>query len=534
MGAKFFKYSILVLAIIISCQIFFQYYLLFQVAEGRYKYHVDNLWRALGAYKWSLSPFFTWDPAKLPLEYAIYGLALKIWPDIPLTLASVNIFFSAAITVFIFLLGARLSGSEGGGLISAFSAAFIPSFLLLSVGIMAEIIMILFLSSGFYFYFLFRDTLDSPDSPPGWSILYLSAICFLAASATRPEAWFFTVAYLFLLSSLFIRRTNRSDGMTRGRIHIIISFLTAFLFIPAFLIHGYLVRGNPFHIISYYGSTPLSSRQLPPRLIVYPLILFKTAPLPSIFLAVALCLAVFKKLRAGRQYILSLAIAFLLLTLSSLIFFSYLPERAAAAYAVLSCPLGGIIVSRVGKKNKTLFVSLCVLIVFYTFFIIPGAVKPIQKYHDTVIKEGDYDKVGRFLKSIKPQLENDEVILVELTDEWREYYLFYYLPDNLAFDKSGKWCRPWRRTLFPTGFHKVYLGYEKMTLDKSFSLFDLPIKELSKLFKEKRVGIIIARSPEIISKMEELFQHKIRIGDYILLSNRIYRIPGGDTSDSAG
>lgn len=130
--------------LIVSAQLLLQYYLLFRLAGGRYNYHVDNLWRAVSAYKWAQSPFFTWDPAKLPLEYALYGSALKFWPK-PLTvIPTVNILLGGGVVIFVFLLGRLLLGSSRGAVI----AAILPAFLQLSIGKMAEVPMAFFIMGG--------------------------------------------------------------------------------------------------------------------------------------------------------------------------------------------------------------------------------------------------------------------------------------------------------------------------------------------------------------------------------------------------
>ncbi len=516
-----FKIAGIILLIILFVHVCFQYYLLLDIANGRYSYHVDNAWRALSAYKWSKSPFITYNPVRFPLEFALYGTVLTFWHDIPLALATVTIFFSAGIVFFVFLLSRVLFKDDRGAIVASLFAAFIPSALLGSIGCMSEIIMCFWILGGIYFYLRFESSLFSPESKPSWGRLYAASVFFLLASAQRAEGWGFVICYLALLGILY-REIRKQTGIPRG--HRIFPFficgVISVIFIPFYMIYAYQRTGQALRFVDHYLSDFARQGEVAPRLLVYPVHLFRMEPL-LVLLGILGILCIFKvKKKLLIRYLLFLGLAFLGYELSDLIVGADLaPTRAMFIIAFLLCPLAGLSWHRLWTKQKLLGYLLLVVIMINIGFNISKTIPPVRGYAHW---EGDVDILGTYLRRMSSSLSPGENILVELGDRWpipSEYYLFYYVPERLTFDKGGAWCPSWKQVLFTRNFRDTYLGFpEKMREGDTDSLFDKPETELEQVLRNGRAAFVVTITEAAGRKMGMIFQQKKQIGQYTIFS----------------
>ncbi|MFH1039031.1 MAG: phospholipid carrier-dependent glycosyltransferase [PVC group bacterium] len=506
-----------IVLIILFAHVCFQYYLLLDVANGRYTYHVDNAWRALSAYKWSKSPFITYNPVRFPLEFALYGTVLKFWHDIPLALATVTIAFSTGIVFLIFLLTRFLFKDDRGAIVASLFAAFIPSALLGSIGCMSEIIMCFWILGGIYFYLRFEGALFSPESKPSWGRLYASSIFFLLASAQRAEGWGFVICYLALLIILYWKmRKQTGIPLSPLTFHLLICAVISVIFIPFYMIYAHQRAGQALRFVDHYLSDFARQGEVAPRLLVYPLHLFRLEPL-LVLLGILGILCIFKvKKTLLIKYLLFLGLAFTGYELSDLIVGADVaPTRAMFIVAFLLCPLTGLSWHRLWSKQKPLGYLLLVIILINTGFNISKAIPPVRDYTHW---EGDIDILGKYLKRMDSSLSPGENILVELGDRWAvpsEYYLFYYVPERLTFDKGGAWCPAWKKVLFTRNFRETYLGFpEKMREGDTDSLFDKPEAELEQVLRNGRVSFVVTTSEAGTRKMSKLCRRQEKIGRY--------------------
>lgn len=510
--------------LILFTHVCFQYYLLLGVANGRYSYHIDNAWRALSSYKWSQFPFVTYNPVRFPLEFAIYGTVLKFWPNIPLALATTNIAFSTGIIFLVFLLTRSLSKSAGAALVASLLAAFISRALQASIGCMSEIIMCFWVLGGIYFYLRFEKSSVSKPGAPLWASLYASAVFFLLGSAQRIAGWDFLACYLILLIILYLKnRAQASELFSCFRNHLLICAAISILFVFFYIIYAYQRSGQLLIFANHYRLAFKKYDQLIPRYLIYPLHLFRLEPLLILLSVLGIFISLKVKRIILKKYLLFFALSFIGYELIAISIGAdvYSPARAVFIFAFMLCPLAGLAWEWIRSKNKVLGTILLGVILANLGFNLPKSIRPV---HDYAKQEGEIDSVGRYLRRLDPSLSEKDNILVELGDKWpvpTEYYLFYYIPERVAFDRGGAWGPGWKKVLFTRSFKETYLGYpEKMMKGSNDSLFDKPKPELEKLLRDWSVPLVVTFSDEASQKMTEIYQEKKQIGKYRIFADQ--------------
>lgn len=504
------KIAHLILSLVIILSIGFQLYLLFGITEGRYAFHCDCLLRAISAYKWAQDPFITFSPRRFPLEFIINGSLLKIWPNIVLALPLVNILFTSGILIWIYAITRLFSKRFLTPFLAVIPATLFPPLIQSSIGCLSETILIFFIMGAFFLFFKFNISLLSRRKIY-YPLLYLSSFSLLLASATRVEGWFFVI--LFILGGCSLWRETKLHPESKLKIHLILSMVLGTLFIWPWLVYSALSNwhGHPLHVFIVYSlALEKTQNQLTP-LLRYPITLFKINPV-FIILALILSIFTFFKKSLPRKYLLAVLLAFIGYLISALLIgTSYLTSRTILIVAILLCPVTAIGIERIFQKKAFWGGAIAIILMAGCFSMIHPLITELRQYQQC---EGHIDILGKKLKKIAGELSKDDKILVELGDRSGipiEYYLYYYCPERLTWDKAGYWCREWRLALFPRSFSETYLGK-----GDSINLFKENPEEFKKTLKENRVNVIVTFSSSARDKIPTVFQSVDSMGKYTI------------------
>lgn len=518
MKIKFSNPGVL-LSLIVFAHLAFAFFLLEGVAHGRYSYHVDNAWRALSAYQWSRAPFITYDAVRFPLEFVLYGSFILLWTNIPAALATLTLLFSAGCLVLVFLLARLLTGSVRSGVLAALTAAFIPQQLLASVGVMSEVMLCFWVLGGLYLYLRCIEGSGNRFRP---MVLYGSSIFFLLASAQRIEGWWYVTCYLILLVLWRLRRHRKKTSPIKSA-HLVFAAVASAVFIPVYIFYAHLQEGMYFHasrFLSFYIDALVYHTYPGPRILIYPLFLFRLEPVLFVMGILGLALMLVNTESARTTYILFFALAFLGHQVSSLIVGSPAnPYRPMLVLAYLLAPSAGFFWLILARKLRWAGMVIAVVVVINSLLNLRQPVKTVRDY---VVEEGDIDLVGRYLRKRVKEWGSDVNVLVELGDRWlipSEYYILYYIPEQAAFDKVGRWEIRWREVLFPRTFDEVYLGFQFEDAEKTNdSILDKPARELARIFVDRGVEAVVVTSPGYEAKLEPFFLKSVQLGRYTVMS----------------
>lgn len=515
-GRLYRRLAAAILLILIAGQLLWGFHLL-KRSDGRHAYHVDCVYRVMNAYKWSRAPFFTWDPARLPLESWIYGGALMVWSRIWLALPAVNLLLAAAGGLLAYRLGRNLAGDRRAALLAAALGFFIPDYLLAAVGVMGEIILATILLAGFLLWLDYRRTAKLPR-------LYSAAVLFLLASAVRPEGWLYVAVFGGLLFFAAFEKGARPER----RKHLLAAGAIAAAFIPVFLVHSATTTGRVYYFMQhYYDGLPISGDRvlvwgnvpLPfvtPRLLRYPYFLFRLQPLLVVLGAAGAALLLAGKRRAGKEYVCFLLAAFLLHSLKAgLVGTSYTPARTMLFFALGSVPLAAVVLGKLFRIRTALGWAAAALVAGQIGLNFSEASGRVEHYRNWIGHTGRIDRAARkvlLIDSYSGFLRRGVNVLAEvdaLDPIPSEYNLFYYFPENLAFDRASHVSYKTRKDLFVRSFDQTYLGRGEERIEpRGPSLFELDETALKEVLTEHNVGVVITHTGESTRKLESLTGRK--------------------------
>ena len=503
----------LILILLIAAQAAWAVCLL-KLSDWRYPYHVDCIYRAMNAYKWSCAPFFTWDAAKFPLESWIYGGALMICNRIWLVLPAANLAFAAGIGLLLYRLSRVFSGESRSALLVLPLCLFIPDFLLATVGVMGEIILAFLVLAGLTCWIDFRR-----DSR--WGRLYVAALFFLLASAIRPEGWLFVAGFLGLVGLA----ASADKGLPQNRrIHLIAAGAFAAAFIPVFLIYSLKTTGRFYYFMQHYvEGLPISGDKvlvwgnvpLPfvlPRLWRYPYFLFRLQPVLIVLGIAGAVIILAEKRRWGKEYLGFLLVAFALFLLKAvLVGTSYTPGRTILFFAFGLAPPAAVFLKSLINRRRIFGGLAVVLVAGQVWLNFPDALKRMEHYRTWLDHTGRIDllalKVLKLDKSLA-FLSGGTNVLAEvgtLDPIPAEYNLFYYFPENLTFDRASHVSYKTRKDLFVRPFDQTYLGLGAERIKpRGPSLFDWEIGEIGDILRTRNVRAVITHTEENTKKMESL------------------------------
>ena len=252
------------------------------LAAGFISVSGDDFARTLIAHAWAKDPFIAsgrFGPASvswLPLPFWIVGSVLRVYPDLWLAPILTNLVLSLGTLVFAYLLGRRLFG-DPVGLWAAIFIGVTPWHIWLSVSGMAEIALLFFVAGGLYF--LVRWT-DNPQ--PGTVIL--GVLAMLAATAVRPEGWFYATgwsAYVgyCALGDLRRRRYARGVGLT-------LVAVVPWTFVAYWLAFNYRLGGHVLHFLAlnrgFYEAETAGIDSVWLRLLQFPMLMAVVSPLTAV------------------------------------------------------------------------------------------------------------------------------------------------------------------------------------------------------------------------------------------------------------
>lgn len=192
----------------------------------------------------------------LPFSDVIFGPALAVHPDLFLTPKAVNLIFSAAAVVVVYLLGRELFGRRAG-VLTAGLFALLPWHVWLGISGMTAELPSTVLMTTFGLYFARWLKTDAP------SALLASAVALAAAGGFRYEFWLFSVVFsaAVLLSAV---ASWRRKTLTVTRVSV---FATAIVIVNAFpafwMVASYVMYGDwlpAMHQINAFMVAGLSSQ----------------------------------------------------------------------------------------------------------------------------------------------------------------------------------------------------------------------------------------------------------------------------------
>ena len=150
----------------------------------------DDPTRWIISYKWSQHPFFSQpDQVWLPLCFYLYGLSMKIIPDLLLATRTMSLIISLASLFGMYVFGSTLTGRRYIGVLSALILATIPMHTWISVMTMSDVLYLVFegLAPGFFLLYVWNINRDNLKRAKLALLgMLFSVICL---TATRYEGW---------------------------------------------------------------------------------------------------------------------------------------------------------------------------------------------------------------------------------------------------------------------------------------------------------------------------------------------------------
>lgn len=183
-----------------------------------------------------------WRMVELPLFNVFHVYLLNFFPQIPFDVAGrlVSVFASLLSAVFIFLIGKRFLG-RNGGLLAALFFLIIPFNIYFSRVILPEPLTVLFTIAGLYFFILWI------DKNKFWQIV-LSALLFAIALLEKPYTGFYAVPMLYLALAKY-----RFKALLEPRLWIFLSISLVPLFLWRAWMNQY-IEGIPFWKWAFNGD----------------------------------------------------------------------------------------------------------------------------------------------------------------------------------------------------------------------------------------------------------------------------------------
>ena len=227
----------------------------------------DATARVIYSLRWASHSFVFVPTNWPPLQFYIYGLALRIFPDPLYTPLLINIFFGGLLTVVLGYLVRCLTNDDLAGLLAGIMVCFLPLAIRYSLIAVPEVIMnfLIFLT----LYLLLRITGKETEDKQFYNIATAS-LTMAAAEWTHLEAWFLMPIFSLLLWGQW----------RKWLIFVSISAVPIF----AFVIYMYGLDNSlvPSEWMTYSYGSPDRFRQV----LYYPALLVDTLSPALILLAV--------------------------------------------------------------------------------------------------------------------------------------------------------------------------------------------------------------------------------------------------------
>jgi 4-amino-4-deoxy-L-arabinose transferase-like glycosyltransferase len=522
---KKINYQYIWLLIIISAHLIFSLWLLHDKANGFYCYNMDEIGRSEASYGWLKSYTFAPHILWTPLQFWIAGAFYNLFPDIPiLTLLSyLSILFSCGILLVIFLIAKNITPESNNksnyiGIIVLIFLSSFPLFNYLSISGLAEMIMSFWIILGTYFGLRYK-TEDKV------SLLYLAAISFNLASATRVAGFFFVV--VFVLYCLLVIITLRLKP-TKKLFHYFFAALVSSGFIVAWLLFNYLETDNLFSFLYiqsawFHGTGHSFVMSYWMKAIAYPYHMFAL----SISISAISFISIFfyKRYHRPLQYYYAFVYAqffFLIITSlivgskpnSEVVVFPYFLLFIPGAIA-LCCYITKINMKIVGNVVMAGFSIIMALWIFNNFK------ETINRFHNCF--HVDSITVGHVIRDLYYK-ENvlsakDNIIIEERIGRsskeqaklWDSNGIRFFMPDRVFFDRKR--------------IHELGSGggieRQYLVLKGNPSLFDNEIQLLQDTLDKKGVKIAIIISETRAGKVSEIMEKAGEVGEYKIFVRKL-------------
>lgn len=367
----------------------------------------DATARIFYALKWLEDPFIFVPTTWPPLQFYLYGLALRIFPDPVYTPLLVNIFFGALLVAVMGYFVKQLTKDRQAGLFAAAIVAFYPLAIRCSLVAVPEVILnfLIFLA----LYLLLKAGVGQPEQLKTRYVI-AAAVTMAAAEWTHMPAW-----YLMPVSSILL--------LGRWR-HWTLYVAIGALPIAAFLFHIHSMHSTsvPPQWLTYSYDNLSRIHQLA----YYPALMIKTLSSALILLAIIGFIQAWQTNFHNRKLLLFPSFCFVTLTLPYLFFvfaWDRMRPKEALLLALLIIPyasmgmvqLMSLVRGRIAK-SAVIAAVLCILLVLpYNWkYMGHGNIFPIPR------TAPEYRQLATWLNQ---NLEPDDSIVFDHLPLWSDFYL---------------------------------------------------------------------------------------------------------------
>ncbi|HJY64054.1 MAG TPA: glycosyltransferase family 39 protein, partial [Ignavibacteria bacterium] len=482
-------------AIIISLIAFKLLFELLHIASGLRWLTADDYSRTVISWDWLQNPRI-YSGVWLSPHFWINGLFIWLFKDLSLAPIVANTLFSVLTLVVFFLMFKKIFGTSIAVISSLLYCVF-PFQVWLSVSGMPEAIFFFFITAAIYCFILWY---EKPDS---FFYFTLCIICLNIANILRYEGWFFTLAFILLVSITSYRkfRFGKTFFLNTG-----ISLLT-FLTVLWWLWLNNADYGDPLYFIKETNRifSGFSNAGFWQRFVQYPFFIFYIAPLTTV-LGLWKIIQTLRNKPGDFKGNFPLLKIFLVFNLAELIVLMF----------------SGIVGS--GGTNM-----ISRYIVLNSMFLFPFAVWQLYDFRKYIVITGSaalitFNIIWSFY--YQPAYREDTYEVAYLTRKLIDlkYFgqdgLIYFEPDQGYYDIYPMQVISNRPDIFTSDTIPTYFASD-LPLSKKVSgkkreeeQLKLNILELRKYIEQKKIKLFIVRSDLLIDKLKKLSFKSEQVGDY--------------------
>lgn len=473
----------------------------------------DDCSMVIRGWRTATTPLVAFDSEMwLPLHPLLLALGFKLYPSPIITPALINILFSGATEIILFLLCFELFGASWvvfpAAILTALGAMFHPLHSRYGISGFEIPVFYFFVVLGVYCLSKYKNSLKKGH-------LLTASMAFLLATATRYEGWFLNV----LFSLILLRKYFWKEKADRGTILSALSI--SYLFIAAwfcwekiyfgdslyFLWHRHKLDSNiptlwnMLHFSSW--NVFLDSLRIVVTDFHWPFFILS-------ILGIGFALRQEKRRNYLGEYVLFVLIGWIFsMILPALRLDGFQVAKRFGIFFLLLLPIASFglcqLVALPFKKRNYWLMPFAVLAIFCAWLLYQKIYwKRIYDLYVPLIS-ADTRKVVDYLKSYKIGSQNK--VLLELILETKEYlyepyYIYALHPDYVLLDRRCKYVAKDLR--------------EYLDTTDNPSVLDLPPSELKEYMREHAINLIVTVRLSTQLKMADSFQKTATIGRYSL------------------